>query len=65
MPDGNGLELTRTIKELYHDIKIVILTSYDEPEYHEAAYRCKADHFIAKDTFMSMLGNVLPEILSS
>lgn len=64
LPDGNGLELTRTIRELHHDVKIVILSNYDIPEYREAAFRYKADQFIAKDTFMSVLGSILPETLS-
>jgi len=65
LPDGNGLELIRTIRGLYHDVKIVILTNYDVPEYREAAFRYKADQFILKDTFMSMLGSILPQTFSS
>ncbi len=61
LPDGNGLELTRKIRGLHHDCKIVILTNYDESEYRNAAYRYKADHYISKDTFMSLLNVVFPE----
>ena len=48
MPGENGLELTRRIKQTYPAIVIVILTSYDLPEYREAAYRYGANYFLAK-----------------
>ena len=48
LPDRNGLEITRTIKETNPEIEIIILTSYDIPEYREAAFRSGASHFLAK-----------------
>ena len=48
LPDKNGLEITRTIKETNPEIEIIILTSYDIPEYREAASRSGASHFLAK-----------------
>jgi len=48
VPGENGLELTRRIKQVYPQIVIVILTSYDLPEYREAAYRYGANYFLAK-----------------
>ena len=63
LSDGNGLGLTRQVKRQHPDIKIVILTSYDQREHREAAFRCKADQYVAKDTFLSVLGSHLPEIL--
>ena len=48
MPGENGLELTRQIKQGYPHIVIVILTSYDLPEYREAAYRYGANYFLSK-----------------
>ena len=36
LPGENGLELTKKIKKNYPDIIIVILTSYDLPEYRQA-----------------------------
>ena len=49
LPGENGLELTRRIKADNPNITIIILTSYDLPEYREEAIRCKADHFFSKD----------------
>lgn len=48
LPGENGLELTKKIKVRYPDISIIILTSYDLPEYREAAREYRADHFLSK-----------------
>jgi DNA-binding NarL/FixJ family response regulator len=48
LPGENGLELTRKIKADHPNIIIIILTSYDLPEYREAAMRCKANYFLSK-----------------
>ncbi|MFZ0931197.1 MAG: response regulator transcription factor [Syntrophobacteraceae bacterium] len=44
----NGLELTRTIKSIYSEIEVVVLTDYDNLEYREAAFRNGASHFLTK-----------------
>jgi YesN/AraC family two-component response regulator len=61
LPDGNGLELTRFIKGLFPNIKVVILTSYDLPEYQEAAFHYKADHCAKKDSFIELMNLILRE----
>ncbi|HMK77912.1 MAG TPA: response regulator transcription factor [Thermodesulfobacteriota bacterium] len=48
LPGKNGLELTGKIKAKYPDVTVIILTSYDTPEYREAAAQVKADHFLSK-----------------
>ena len=48
LPGESGLELTKKIKALYPNINIIILTSYDLPEYRDAAYRNKANYFLSK-----------------
>jgi DNA-binding NarL/FixJ family response regulator len=48
LPDESGLELTRKIKMQYPNAIIIILTSYDLPEYREAALQYKANHFLSK-----------------
>jgi DNA-binding NarL/FixJ family response regulator len=50
LPGQNGLELTRRIKADHPDIIVIVLTSYESPEYREAAIRFKADYFFSKDT---------------
>ena len=48
LPGENGLEVARKIKSQCPDIKIIILTSYDLPEYRETAKRYGADYFATK-----------------
>jgi DNA-binding NarL/FixJ family response regulator len=48
LPGENGLDLTARIKAKYPAVIVIILTSYDTPEYREAAVKAKADHFLAK-----------------
>jgi len=48
LPGENGLDVTRRIKALYPDINVVILTSYDFPEYRAAARACGASDFLSK-----------------
>ena len=59
LPGENGLGLTRKIKAQYPDIVVVILTNYDLPEYREAAYQSRADHFLSKDSFLNMINSIL------
>ncbi len=53
LPGQNGLELTRMIKARHPDIVVIVLTSYDLPEYREAAVRYKADYFFSKGSIAS------------
>ena len=48
LPGDNGLELTAKIKATYPDVIVIILTSYDTPEYREAAVQAKANYFLTK-----------------
>ena len=48
LPGENGLEITRKIKIQRPDIVVMILTSYDLPEYRDVALQCGANHFIVK-----------------
>jgi DNA-binding NarL/FixJ family response regulator len=48
IPGESGLELTTKIKAKYPDVIIIILTSYDTPEYREAAVQAKANCFLSK-----------------
>ncbi len=50
LPGENGLQLTETIKKTYPQTVLAILTSYDLPEYREAALGFGADFFLIKGT---------------
>ncbi len=67
IPGDNGLELTRQIKQDFPQIVVVILTSYDLPEYREAAYRYGANYFLAKGTtngqkLLGLVESILSEL---
>jgi DNA-binding NarL/FixJ family response regulator len=49
MHGENGLSLTKKIKAKYPSTQVFILTSYDNPEYQEAARQSGASRFISKD----------------
>jgi two-component system invasion response regulator UvrY len=48
LPGENGLELTRKIKVTRPETSVIILTSYDMPEYRLAARECGANYFLHK-----------------
>jgi DNA-binding NarL/FixJ family response regulator len=47
---GNGFELTRKIKKEYPDVTVILIGSYDLPEYRETASMSGADYFISKES---------------
>ncbi len=51
LPGENGLELTRKIKATHPETPIIILTSYDLPEYRQVAYEHGANSFLVKGSF--------------
>lgn len=61
LPGKNGIQLTKTIKMRFNNIVIVVLSSYDVPEYRQAAFRNGADCFIAKES-LSCMEDVLARI---
>jgi len=64
LPGESGLELAKKIKKNYPDIVVVMLTSYDLPEYRQAALQSKADHFVSKDSqtsgFLALVESICP-----
>jgi DNA-binding NarL/FixJ family response regulator len=48
LPGKNGLEITKKIKEINPKTEVIILTTFDIPEYREAAFRSGASHFLTK-----------------
>lgn len=57
LPGETGLDLTRKIKADDTEIVIIILTSYDLPEYREASQQYGADYFVSKGS--STRGEIL------
>ncbi|MBI2318868.1 MAG: response regulator, partial [Betaproteobacteria bacterium] len=48
LPDGDGLALTRRLREGGITAVIVVTTSHDPSDYRDLAMRSGADHFIGK-----------------
>ena len=49
LPSESGLDLARQLKIAHPEITIVILTSYDSPEYQAAAEASGVEHMVPKD----------------
>jgi DNA-binding NarL/FixJ family response regulator len=64
LPGENGLQLTQKIKAHHPDTIVIILTSYDLPEYREAAQRANANYFITKGTSTREILSVIRSALS-
>ncbi len=54
LPGESGLKLTKKIKATHPNIAVFILSSYDKPEYREAASRFGADRYLVKTSLNSM-----------
>lgn len=50
MPQMDGIQATKIIREKYPDTQVVILTTYDSDEWVINAVRCGAAGYILKDT---------------
>lgn len=48
MPNVDGLEALRRIRDRWPDLPVVILTVYDDPEYVEEALACGASGYLLK-----------------
>jgi CheY-like chemotaxis protein len=67
LPGESGLEVTRRAREGDCRAVIIILTSYDLPEYREAAIRFGANHFVLKGSstageILTLVDRVLDEL---
>lgn len=49
LPRESGLELARQVKRVRPETIIVLLTSYDSPEYRAAAAQSGIEHMVPKD----------------
>ncbi|MEA2625324.1 MAG: hypothetical protein QOD06_1369 [Candidatus Binatota bacterium] len=61
LPDGNGLDLIRTLKEAHNAPRIVVMTVHPEDGYAEVARAARADGFVSKS---DLTGHLLPLLRS-
>ncbi|NRD76854.1 response regulator transcription factor [Bacillus sp. BRMEA1] len=50
MPVMNGIDATKAVKEIYPNVKVIILTTFNEDEYIFNGLKNGADGFILKDS---------------
>lgn len=48
MPGDSGLEVLRSIKHLWPETTVVVLTNHDEPQYRRRCQELRADYFLSK-----------------
>lgn len=62
LPGSNGLELARKIKLSYQST-VILLGSYDIPEYRYAVLQSGADYFLSKDAPLEMVFDLVHEVI--
>lgn len=55
MPGKDGVEGTRMIKDLYPEIKVIVLTTFDDDEYVFGALRYGASGYLLKGSSIAKL----------
>jgi DNA-binding NarL/FixJ family response regulator len=66
LPGENGLDVTQKIKAQHPETIIIMLTSYDLPEYRDAAFRYGANHFIVKgSSTFEEISSLIKSVISS
>ena len=64
MPELNGLDLTRRIKAMTNPPKVIIVTLYDTPAYHDAARAAGADGFVGKSELGAQLQGTIRQLFT-
>jgi DNA-binding NarL/FixJ family response regulator len=62
MPELTGVEATRRIRHDSEDVRVLVLTAYDEPAYIHALIEAGADGFVLKTAELSELYRALEEV---
>jgi YesN/AraC family two-component response regulator len=64
MPEMNGIEVLKKIRESKIQVKICILTNYTYPHYKLKCYEAGADYFLRKTEDFEDLKDVIADILN-
>ena len=64
MPGRDGLDLLREIRSSWPNLPVIMLSSYDNPEYVKAALGEGAAGYLLKDTTLEDLGQAILVVLS-
>lgn len=64
LPGENGLEVTKRIRKDYPESIIIILTSYDLPEYRHAAKVFGANYYLSKNSSSEEILKLVEDVLA-
>lgn len=59
MPEIDGVQCTKIIKENYPNVKIIVLTTFDDDEYVFNALKYGASGYLLKDVSMQKLAEAI------
>jgi DNA-binding NarL/FixJ family response regulator len=65
MPDINGIEVLKKIRELKMKVKVCILTNYAYPIYKRKCFEAGADYFLSKTEDFEDIKIVVTEMVNS
>ena len=62
MPGQGGIEITQRMKQEHPEIRVIILTTYDDDEYLFGALRAGADGFLLKSASQEVLADSIRQV---
>ena len=62
MPGANGIEITQRLKREHPEIKIIILSTYDEDEFLLGALRAGAEGYLLKSASAQVLASAVRQV---
>ena len=65
MPEMNGIEVLKKIRELKMKVKVCILTSYPYPQYRKRCLEAGADYFLSKTEDFEQLEIVISDMVTN
>ena len=65
MPEMNGFEVLKKIRELKIKVKVCILTNYPYPQYKRKCFEAGADYFLSKTEEFEDIKIVITELANS
>ena len=64
MPDMDGVQCTKFVKEVYPEIKVIVLTTFDDDEYIFGALKYGASGYLLKGISMKNLAEAIRTVVS-
>lgn len=63
MPDMDGVQCTKYVKEIYPDVKVIVLTTFDDDEYVYSALKYGASGYLLKGISLEELSKAIKTVL--